>query len=129
MAKTKTMDVVVKPGRTLSLGEARESGGKPARPKVTRHGPGAELTLETSEAERLIDKGVLARRGTEEAAAAQRIADTIPASFPGQEDLAKAGIETFSALRSAGDLTELDGIGEATAKKIAEELKKLDAEG
>lgn len=46
--------------------------------------------------------------------------DLVPEDFPGREDLAKAGITTLSSVRGASDdeLLALDGIGEATVKKI-----------
>lgn len=120
---TKTMDVVVKPGRTLVTGQAQKGeDGKPARPKITRHGPGAELRLDDAEAKRLIALGVVARRGTDEAKAAKAAADQLPKDFPGHDALAKNGIESYSALATLDKeaLIALDGIGEATAAQILE---------
>jgi len=46
----------------------------------------------------------------------------LPEDFPGHAALAEAGINTYAQLRKAGDVTEVSGIGPATAKKIAEAL-------
>lgn len=46
----------------------------------------------------------------------------LPEDFPGHAALAEAGINTYAQLRKAGDVTEVAGIGPATAKKIAEAL-------
>lgn len=46
-------------------------------------------------------------------------ADLLPDDFPGLVSLLSAGITTFATLRDyPGDLTDLDGIGKATAEKI-----------
>jgi hypothetical protein len=47
----------------------------------------------------------------------------LPDDFPGRAALETAGIDTYGKLRQAGDVTSVPGIGEATAKKIAAELK------
>mgnify|MGYP003577716263 CR=1 FL=1 len=46
----------------------------------------------------------------------------LPEDFPGHAALSEAGINTFAQLRKAGDVTEISGIGPATAAKIAERL-------
>ena len=48
----------------------------------------------------------------------------LPEDFPGHAALAEAGINTFGQLRKAGDVTEIEGIGPATAKKIEEALEE-----
>lgn len=52
--------------------------------------------------------------------------DTIPADFPGVVALAAAGITLLSELdgKTADDLTAINGIGAATAKKIIAALTK-----
>lgn len=49
---------------------------------------------------------------------------TLPDNLPGRDDLAKAGITNVELLKAAiergDDLTKIKGIGEATAKAIAE---------
>ena len=47
----------------------------------------------------------------------------LPEDFPGHAALLEAGIHTYAQLRKAGELTEIPGIGEATAAKIAEALE------
>lgn len=46
----------------------------------------------------------------------------LPEDFPGHAALEAAGITTYTQLRNAGDVTEIDGIGPATAEKIGEAL-------
>ena len=46
----------------------------------------------------------------------------LPDDFPGHTALSEAGINTYAQLRRAGDVTEIPGIGPATAEKIAAEL-------
>lgn len=46
----------------------------------------------------------------------------LPEDFPGVTALQAAGISTYAQLRKAGDVTAVDGIGPATAEKIAEAL-------
>lgn len=46
----------------------------------------------------------------------------LPDDFPGHAALAAADITTYAQLRKADDVTQIVGIGEATAKKIAEAL-------
>ena len=116
--------VVVKPGRTLVVGEAQKGAdGKPTRPKTTRYGPGKEVSLPKEEAEAKIKAGVVAKTGTDEAEFAKRQADVIPDNFPGQKELAEAGIESFSAVpRSKDELMALEGIGEKKADAILKAL-------
>lgn len=42
----------------------------------------------------------------------------LPEEFPGHGALEAAGITTYAQLRKAGDVTQVDGIGPATAEKI-----------
>ena len=122
------MNVVVRPGHTVQVGEAKTTkndAGRdvPTTPEIKSFGPGKEVSLDKDEAERLIEVGSVVRKGTEEAAAAQRIADTIPENFPGKDELAKAGIENISAVpRSKEELTALEGIGAKTADAILKAL-------
>lgn len=58
----------------------------------------------------------------------------LPEDFPGLAALDAAGIHTFAQLRKAGDVTEIPGIGKATAEKIDEAVNAAettldDAEG
>jgi hypothetical protein len=58
----------------------------------------------------------------------------LPEDFPGLAALDAAGIHTFAQLRKAGDVTEVPGIGPATAAKIDEAVNAAettldDAEG
>ena len=46
----------------------------------------------------------------------------LPEDFPGKTELAEAGINTYAQLRKHGDVTDVDGIGPATAAKIKEAL-------
>lgn len=47
----------------------------------------------------------------------------LPADFPGHAALEAAGVTTYAKLRKRlGDLTEIAGIGEATAEKITTEM-------
>jgi hypothetical protein len=50
--------------------------------------------------------------------------DNLPADFPGHAALTAAGITTYEQLKAIPDLTEISGIGEATAKMIAEALSE-----
>jgi hypothetical protein len=54
--------------------------------------------------------------------APEELKGKLPEDFPGHAALAEAGINTYGQLRKVGDLTEVKGIGEATAAKIAEAL-------
>ncbi len=47
-------------------------------------------------------------------------ADALPGDFPGHAALSEAGISTFADLDAVEDLTEIPGIGKATAEKIEE---------
>lgn len=51
----------------------------------------------------------------------------LPDDFPAKAKLEEHGIKTYAQLRKAGDVTELEGIGTATAAKIAEALGESDA--
>lgn len=42
----------------------------------------------------------------------------LPDDFPGVTALRDAGIKTYAQLRAAGDVTQIPGIGDATAAKI-----------
>lgn len=52
----------------------------------------------------------------------------LPEDFPGHGALEAAGITTYAQLRKAGDVTEIPGIGKATAEKIAAELGESNEE-
>lgn len=52
---------------------------------------------------------------------------SLPDDFPGRAALADAGVNTFTQLRKFGDVTEIAGIGPATAEKIATALAEADA--
>lgn len=121
------VNMVVRPGRTVSVGEAQaDDEGKALPPRITNYGPGEAFSIEKAEAERLAKNGAAVYAGSEEAAAAKRIADTIPDNFPGAKELREAGITTFSALREVEDLDEIDGIGQKTEEKILAALEKQD---
>lgn len=47
----------------------------------------------------------------------------LPEDFPGFKALEEAGITTYAQVRKAGDLTEIKGIGDATAASIAAALE------
>jgi hypothetical protein len=44
--------------------------------------------------------------------------DALPLDLPGRDALLKAGIKTIDEIKAIGDLTEIEGIGKATAEKI-----------
>lgn len=46
----------------------------------------------------------------------------LPDDFPARSKLADAGIETLEAVEAVEDLTEITGIGDATAGEIREAL-------
>lgn len=48
--------------------------------------------------------------------------DLLPDDFPGRAALQRAGITRLSQAREHADLTEIDGIGDATAEQISERL-------
>jgi hypothetical protein len=49
----------------------------------------------------------------------------LPEDFPGKAALAEAGINTYGQLRKyTGDLTEISGIGPATAEKIKDAISE-----
>ncbi len=77
----------------------------------------------------LLDSGDAVKAGTREAVVTPTPAATttvkqgpLPDDFPGRDKLEDAGIRTYAQLRDAGDVTELPGIGDATAKKIADAM-------
>ncbi len=49
----------------------------------------------------------------------------LPLDFPYRELLVGGGLNTLSDVREMPDLTEINGIGEASAKRIADELAEL----
>ncbi|HEV8655638.1 MAG TPA: helix-hairpin-helix domain-containing protein [Candidatus Limnocylindria bacterium] len=81
-------------------------------------------TFETTEesAAQLLELGH-ATKGTAASTGGTAKSGPLPDDFPGRDKLADAGIRTYAQLRDAGDVTEIPGIGEATAKKIADALK------
>lgn len=108
---------VVRKGRTLV------HGTKDGDQVVSKsYGPGEAVELDAKEYDRLLNAGVIARKGSEQAQVAKATADQLPADFPGIEALRKAEITTFSALEEVDDLTDIKGIGEATAAEISEAL-------
>jgi hypothetical protein len=60
--------------------------------------------------------------GDEDSASTKR--GKLPEDFPGRAALEEAGITSYGKLRAVKDLTELPGIGDATAKKIEEALNE-----
>lgn len=50
------------------------------------------------------------------------VADALPEDFPGRSFLMNAGVTTLAAVRAMGDLTSITGIGDATARDIADAL-------
>jgi hypothetical protein len=60
----------------------------------------------------------------EEAIEGKELKGKLPEDFHGRVALEAAGITTYAQLRKAGDLTEIPGIGPATAEKIAEALRE-----
>lgn len=62
------------------------------------------------------------RREAELESEGKELKGKLPEDFPGHSALAAAGITTYSQLRKAGDVTDVVGIGPATAEKIAEAL-------
>lgn len=63
-----------------------------------------------------------AESGDEDAGATLK--GKLPEDFPGYTALTEAGITTYAKLRKAGELTEIPGIGKATAQKITEALEE-----
>ena len=51
-------------------------------------------------------------------------ADGLPEDLPGKEAFLEAGITTIDDVKAIGDFTQIKGIGEATAVRITEYLKK-----
>ena len=49
---------------------------------------------------------------------------TLPEDMPGASDFMEAGIETVDEVAELEDPTEIDGIGDATAKDLAEWFKE-----
>ena len=58
----------------------------------------------------------------EESEESTELKGKLPEDFPGHAALEAAGITTYAQLRKAGDVTEVPGIGKATAEKIADAL-------
>lgn len=56
--------------------------------------------------------------GSEDGSATNNDDDDLPDDFPGHAALTAAGITTYGELRDVEDLTDISGIGEATAEKI-----------
>jgi len=111
------MKVIVKRGRTVVLG--RTVKGKAVK---ENHPEFSELDVSDAVGKALIDSDHVVRAGTQAAAATKAMKDVIQADFPHADLLAANGIETFSALRSIEDLTELENIGEGRAEEILEAL-------
>jgi hypothetical protein len=44
--------------------------------------------------------------------------DDLPADFPGRDDLVRAGVTTLTELAAVESLTDIPGIGPATARRI-----------
>ena len=59
-----------------------------------------------------------------EYAPAMEITEDLPEDIPSREKLIKAGVKSMAELKAYQDLTQIPGIGPATAKIIAEYLKK-----
>lgn len=53
-------------------------------------------------------------------------AGALPGDFPGRDALVEADLTTIAAVHDAGDLTEVEGIGPATARKVALYLERLE---
>lgn len=76
-----------------------------------------ELTPEIVAADKVARKELIAEV-KEEAKEVTKKSGRLPDGFPGLAALEEAGITTYAGVRKAGDLTEIAGIGEATAEAI-----------
>jgi predicted flap endonuclease-1-like 5' DNA nuclease len=55
---------------------------------------------------------------------ARQTTQTLPEDLPGREAFIAAGIETLDEIKELDDLTELKGIGEATAEEVIHWFKE-----
>ena len=91
----------------------------------------ARLEAEAEQVKR--DAAADAERQERQAAAAREKAQEafdeteLPADFPGLEALKGAEVLTFGRLKAVEDLTSVNGIGDATAKAVAEALAAAEA--
>lgn len=94
----------------------------------TGHKPppkGQEWHLPPGATEPQLRAKVLTSEGTAEAegAGAPQLKGKLPEDFPGHSALEAAGITTYAKVRKQLEsLTEVDGIGDATAEKIREAM-------
>ena len=98
----------------IDLGWTYGVGGK-------YYGPGKGIEVPLSVA-RSLGK-VPAPETTAAQAAPAPVGDGLPDDFPGRAQLVAAGLDTMSAVRAHEDLTQVEGIGPATAGKIQEALE------
>lgn len=113
--KLQVMDLTMMPGGLRSLFDDQGVfvGGDEPENVVAEHG-----VPETAE-------GAIASRAKSEDAeesTKDSLRGKLPDDFPGLSALDAAGIHTYAQLRKAGDVTEVPGIDEVTAGKIAEAL-------
>lgn len=83
----------------------------------------AELTAEPSPPDIQVNAENETQEGSDESEdEGQALRGRLPEDFPGHAALAAAGVDTYGKLRKVSDLTEIEGIGPATAEKIQEAL-------
>lgn len=119
----------------INYGAGKDDKGNDIAPQMIE--PGETFEFDDKKypagAKQLLESGDAVKAGTSEARAATAAATTpattptaksgpLPDDFPGRDKLKAASINTYAQVRAA-DLTEIDGIGDATADKIADALK------
>lgn len=85
---------------------------------------GETFSTDEDSAAQLIELGAAKKAGGRGAAStASAKTGALPEDFPARDKLADAGIDTYAKVRAVEDLTEIPGIGRATAEKITEALE------
>ena len=100
--------------------------------RFTLGGPGSKIPMADAVKYGLVPAAVESVSAEEPAPGVAEVPEDLkgklPEDFPGHAALAEAGINTYAQLRKAGDVTEVSGIGPATAKKITEALSETPEE-
>ena len=93
---------------------------------MKQHGPGSLLEMTEAQASGMLDMvelaGELPKADTVEGAPEEKPASNLPDDTPKLAELNGAGLFTVEGVQKFGDLTEITGIGTASATAISEHL-------